>query len=341
MHATLFDIDVRHYTTFGISARASALAVYDNIAGLREIADDESLPRPFKAIGSGSNLLFTSDFSGTLLLSRIMDLEFESSPENPDTILVRAGAGLEMDYLIDKTVDSHLWGMENLSGIPGTVGASAVQNVGAYGVEAADIIEKAEVFDLEERRIKTLSNSEMRFAYRHSIFKEPQAKDRYIVLFVTFRLSISKQPKLRYGALRNLSESDVTPADVRDEVIRLRDSKLPSVNKYGSAGSFFKNPVINRNHFAKIRLENPDTEVPCYDVDDDSVKIPAAWLIDRCGLKGKQIGGAAVWPSQPLVIYNASGNASAGDVVNLCNDIVDNVSRRFDITLQPEVEFIH
>jgi len=317
--------------------------------------DLDTLPQPVLVMGGGSNLLFTGDFPGTVLHmgnrflhpSGVRNDKTSVIPsEAKESVLVRVAAGVVFDDFCAWAASEGLWGPENLSLIPGEVGASAVQNIGAYGVEAKDIIETVHAFDRTSRAFVDIPGSECGYGYRTSFFKTVW-KGRYIVTDVTFRLSTVPQPKLDYGGVRRALgpvSSPLTPRLVRDAVIGIRRQKLPDPEETGSAGSFFCNPVISREHFERIvataREDNgPGYEVPHYDV-GDRVKVPAAWMIDQCGFKGATLGGAQVYPKQPLVIVNASGDATPGEIVGLEERIVRAVSGKYGVTLHPEVEHI-
>ena len=300
-----------------------------------------------KHIGEGSNLLFTGDFPGTVLHSAIRHIDVIS--DSDDEVLVRVGAGVEFDKLCEWAAGRSLWGPENLSHIPGEAGAAAVQNIGAYGVEAKDIIREVRAFDLVSRKFLTFSVEECNYGYRDSFFKSPEGKDRYIITGIVFAFRRNGSPILEYGNLRETLLSRCpcpTPSDVRETIISIRRTKLPEVGEVGSAGSFFKNPVVSREVFDNVvRVSGRDeASVPHYPVpgpgDEPWVKIPAAWLIDQCGWKGAVRGGAGVWPSQPLVIINASGDASPEEILALEECIRMSVSDRFGIVLSPEVEHI-
>lgn len=300
-----------------------------------------------KHIGGGSNLLFTGDFPGTVLHSAIRHIDVIS--DSDDEVLVRVGAGVEFDKLCEWAAGRGLWGPENLSHIPGEAGAAAVQNIGAYGVEAKDIIREVRAFDLVSRRFLTFSVEECNYGYRDSFFKSPEGKDRYIITGIVFAFRRNGSPILEYGNLRETLLSRCpcpTPSDVRETIISIRRTKLPEVGEVGSAGSFFKNPVVSREVFGNVvRVSGRDeASVPHYPVPGPGgepwVKIPAAWLIDQCGWKGAVRGGAGVWPSQPLVIINASGDASPEEILALEECIRMSVSDRFGIVLSPEVEHI-
>ena len=321
-----------------------------NMAPLKHIGGGSNPIRNtarLKHIGGGSNLLFTGDFPGTVLHSAIRHIDVIS--DSDDEVLVRVGAGVEFDKLCEWAAGRSLWGPENLSHIPGEAGAAAVQNIGAYGVEAKDIIREVRAFDLVSRKFLTFSVEECNYGYRDSFFKSPEGKDRYIITGIVFAFRRNGSPILEYGNLRETLLSRCpcpTPSDVRETIISIRRTKLPEVGEVGSAGSFFKNPVVSREVFDNVvRVSGRDeASVPHYPVPvpggEPWVKIPAAWLIDQCGWKGAVRGGAGVWPSQPLVIINASGDASPEEILALEECIRMSVSDRFGIVLSPEVEHI-
>ena len=326
--------------TFRMKVSCAYYVEYESVKELAGLNFDR-LPKPLLHIGEGSNLLFTGDFPGTVLHSNIeyikyIDMGFEDVP-------VMAGAGVEWDHFVAETCRHGLWGAENLSLIPGEVGAAAVQNIGAYGVEVKDILSGVVAFDLQERKKVKFSREECCYGYRDSLFKRSENKGRYVITSVLFRLSRRPRPRLDYKGLREaLSHSgfdpeSLTPQEVREAVIRIRRAKLPDPEEIGSAGSFFKNPVVSREDFARI---SPDGSAPHYDLPDGTVKVPAAWLIDQCGLKGATEGGAAVWEKQPLVIVNRSGAATPQEVLALESRIINTVQERFGVMLHPEVEHI-
>ena len=315
---------------------------YDSIEDLFNL-DFEGLPQPVLHIGAGSNLLFTGDWPGAVLHSCIKFLRPMGFEE--DEAIVEVGAGAVFDSFVEWACSRGLWGAENLSLIPGEVGAAAVQNIGAYGVEAKDLIVRVNCFDLQSRDMVTFENADCNYGYRSSFFKE-EGKGRYIVTSVLFRLSRKYNPRLDYGNIRSAlgDEPPVHPDTVRHAVISIRQSKLPDPSVEGSAGSFFKNPVIPPEQFAKLEAQarveyGPDVRVPHFDT-PEGVKVPAAWMIERCGLKGMRIGGAAVYEKQPLVIVNLSGQASPQDVVAVEKRVVDAVREKFGVELHPEVEHI-
>ncbi len=337
------NINAAAITTFGIKANVAALAQYDNAEDLLAILRDSTLPRPFKHIGAGSNLLFEGDFDGTLIHCSNRSAYFRE-PEN-DEVIVTASAGFVMDKLCLVAASRGYWGLENLSGIPGEVGASAVQNVGAYGVEAADLIVMVKAIDTATLEERLFSPQDLEFGYRDSIFKRAENRGRYLITEVTYKLSTLPAPNLGYANLQAVVDElagteEVTPMIIREAVIKTRDAKLPDPAEIGSAGSFFKNPVVDKSVFDDICRRYPDADIPHYPADLGKIKIPAAWLIDRSGFKGKTLGGAAVWQKQPLVLVNLTGSATSADVLSLEKEIIETVSERYGITLSPEVEHL-
>lgn len=337
------DFNLRAFNTLRIDVKCSKWIEYTLASDLPGIMAELSGTK-FMNIGAGSNLLFVKDFDGAILHSRILD--FEMQPFEADSVLIRAGAGIEMDALIERVCLAGLWGLENLSGIPGDVGSSAVQNIGAYGVEAADVIHGVECYDTQTNTFVTLSKDDCQYAYRDSLFKRAEYHNRYIVSAVSYIVTSKYSPKIGYGGLKDLSpEQTATPMDIRNAVIEIRNRKLPAVEEIGSAGSFFKNPVVSEDVFKSVEQiveqEEGDADtVPHYRV-DGGIKIPAAWLIDRSGLKGISIGGAAVWHNQPLVIVNATGHASISDILELEHKVISTVAHHYGILLEPEVEHIY
>ena len=345
--------------TFGMKVKARCFMEYDSVADLVDI-EFEELAHPIFHIGGGSNLLFTDDFKGTVLHSKINFIEIlddcqkdgieETSVETGTDVLVSVGAGVVFDDFCDWAAQQNLWGVENLSYIPGEVGASAVQNIGAYGVEVKDVIRKVYCYDTQEEEFVHFDVEECEYGYRDSIFKNPEIKGRYIVTHVVFALSRNPQPKLDYGHLNDavrIAGGDValTPSLIRRVIIKIRKEKLPEPSVMGSAGSFFKNPVISPEHFARIEAaakaeHGPDYKVPHYDLPDGSVKIPAAWMIEQCGWKGRRSGNAAVYDKQPLVLVNYTGEAYPEEIIGLEKRIIESVKKKFDIELHPEVEHI-
>lgn len=318
------NVPVGGLTTFGVPARARTLVCWSDPGDLAAI---ESGDAPVKVIGGGSNLLFTADFEGLLLVR-------EGAPRilRGDNHIWEVDAHAVLDDVCAAAARTGLRGLENLSGIPGTLGGALVQNAGAYGAETGALMIDARLFDLKERTELTVDRQWMRFGYRSSRLKEENG--RYIILSARLQLLPGGAPaNISYGNLQQALEGcEPTPENVRRAVLETRAAKLPDPKEVGSAGSFFRNPEIPAD------LLRP--EMPRYDLGNGLFKVPAAWLIDQCGLKGASRGGAAVWPQQPLVIVNATGTATAADVLALEKHIVNTVSGRFNITLIPEVEHL-
>ena len=326
------DYDLSAHNTFGMKVKCARFVEYSSVKDLENIDWDE-LPKPVVSIGEGSNILFTGDFGGTILHSAVDYVKYFDV--GLDEVPIMVGAGVKVDSLIEKVCSEGLWGLENLSLIPGEAGASVVQNIGAYGVEIKDVVSGVTCFDLQEKKMCKFRVQDCAFAYRDSLFK--RSGGRYIVTSILLRLSRKARPRLEYKALAQAFGDRVpqTPMQVREEVIKIRRSKLPDPAQVGSAGSFFKNPVVSAAQFAAI-CEGYDS-VPHYLLAAGMVKLSAAWMIEQCGFKGTGIGGAAVWEKQPLVLVNASGKASPEDVIALENKIVSAVQERFGVELSPEV----
>lgn len=340
--------DLSAHNTFRMKAKCALYVEYDTVDELKSL-DAQALPQPLLHIGAGSNLLFTGDFPGTVLHSNVKFMKFVDM--GLDEVLMTVGSGVVFDDFVARACECGLWGAENLSLIPGEVGAAAVQNIGAYGAEVKDIIAGVVCLDTRDWTKTVFKAAECGYGYRDSMFKHD--KGRYIVTSVLFRLTRKYSPRLDYGGIRKAlgipaeyspgadpaGVLGLTPQQVRDAVIGIRREKLPDPDETGSAGSFFKNPVIPREHFERITAaEGPD--VPHYDLPDGSVKVPAAWMIDRLGFKGAVRGGAQVYGKQPLVIVNATGNATAQDVLDLEDEIIRAVRSRFGVELHPEVEHV-
>lgn len=327
------NFDLTPHNTFRMRVKCACFIEYDSEEELMGL-DFDALPKPLKHIGGGSNLLFTSDFPGTILHSRIRHVKYVDL--GLDEVPVIAGSGVVWDKLVEELCGHGLWGAENLSLIPGEVGAAAVQNIGAYGVEFKDIVTGVVCYDLKERAKCKFTTAECAYGYRESMFKEYPG--RYIITSVLLRLSRKPRPRLSYKGLEGVDAS--SPAAVREAVIKIRRTKLPDPEEIGSAGSFFKNPVISAVEFARVIDAAKGATVPHFLLDGGFVKVPAAWLIDQCGFKGEKEGGAQVYEKQPLVIVNASGEASPSDVLELERRIIATVHERFGIELHPEVEHI-
>ena len=304
------DISLLPYNTFGIDAKAKLFIEYYSLDELRQVLKEHKGERMLH-IGQGSNLLFTKDFDGVILHSGMARAKFL------DDETVEAQNGLRLDDMIAQLTDMGYSGLEKLSLIPGEVGASAVQNVGAYGVEAKDVIERVYTIDVETQEERVFTNAECKFGYRDSVFKH-ELKGKYIVTSVVYKVKSGDATKMR------------------EEIIETRNSKLPKVGEVGSAGSFFMNPFVPQEQANELLKKYPD--MPHFDT-PQGVKIPAAWLIEQCGWKGKTLGGAQVWPKQPLVIVNAN-HASAQDIMDLAAKVSASVKEKFGICISPEVNYI-
>ncbi len=338
MISKLDDFNIKAFNTFGINVKCDTWIEYTESADLPIIfANIEGAK--YRCIGQGSNLLFVNDYHGSLLHSRILDVECTDTSAG---VLMRIGAGVSLDSIIERACSAGLWGLENLSGIPGDAGAAAVQNVGAYGVEIKDVIVSVDCYDIVLNKFVTLQAEQCNYGYRDSLFKHPDFKNRYVVTYVTLALESKGIPKLDYGNLRAeiADTQDISPMLVRTKVMEIRNDKLPAPTKIGSAGSFFKNPVFDKALFEKIRKQNSDCSIPHFPV-GGNVKIPAAWLIEKCGWKGKVSGNVAVWSKQPLVIVNHTGYATGLEIETVERQIVADVEQKFGITLYPEVDHIY
>ena len=334
------DKDLTPYLTFKIPAKARLFAEYSNIKELIRISRMPAfLNNQIFHIGGGSNLLFFGTYDGLVLHSRIKGIQ--EYRKNEEEWYIIAGAGEKWSELVDWTISHGYTGMECMAGIPGEVGASPVQNVGAFGAEAKDVIFSVECFDTETRATVNFKNEECGFSYRSSRFKK-EWKNRYIVLRVSFKLKKSEYAEnFTYRSIREYAEKlgrTPTAREVRDEVVRLRDMRLPDPERLGSAGSFFKNPIIHKNFYADEVLRR-NKDVPCYEVDYRRVKVPAGWLIEHAGLKGRKVGGAEVYPGNCLVIVN-EGGATATDVRELAEIIQKEVNVKYGIQIYPEVNYI-
>jgi UDP-N-acetylmuramate dehydrogenase len=327
------NISLKNFNTFKVDVSAKCLVVLETPEDILAFANStEAVITPRIILGGGSNFLFTSDVDGIVIHSEIKGIEpvFESENE----VWLKAGSGIVWDEFVKYTVDLNLGGLENLSNIPGCVGASPVQNIGAYGVEAKDSIVRVDAFNLESKTFETFTNEQCHFGYRDSIFKQPKYKN-LIVTQVTFRLKKKPELIISYGTVaKEISKfSQPTVQHVRNAIIKIRTSKLPDEN-LGSAGSFFKNPVIGIEQFNKLSAQYPT--IPNYKQTDDSIKIPAAWLIENSGLKGIRHGNVGTYLHQPLVIVNF-GNATGKEIVNFSQFIQEKVLEIFGIKLEPEV----
>ena len=323
------------YNTFGIDVSASRFLEYASVAELKEYIAQGAVTTPFLHIGGGSNLLFTKDYDGLILHSRIGGIEVTA--EDSQTVSLRVGAGVVWDDFVACCVEHGWYGAENLSLIPGEVGASAVQNIGAYGVEVKDLITAVETVNVQGYG-RVYSVEECEYAYRSSIFKRPENKSVFVT-YVRFRLSKEERYTLDYGTIRQeLARYPVpTLPIVRKVIIEIRESKLPDPKVMGNAGSFFMNPIVAKEKLEALQRDYP--RIPYYELPDGRVKIPAGWMIDQCGWKGKSLGPAAVHDKQALVLVNRGG-AKGSDIVALSDAVRASVRDKFGIDIHPEVNVI-
>ena len=332
------EISLKPYNTFGIDVRArffTEALTEEDVIGLAGNLQDVHLP--LLILGGGSNILFTKDFTGTVMKISLKGIRVIK--EDEETVWVKASAGENWDDLVKFCVDKGWGGLENLSAIPGNAGTSPVQNIGAYGVEMKDTFCELEAFDLESRGKRIFSKEECGFGYRESIFKL-QYKGRFLILNVTFRLKKNPVLCLDYGNIREelaLMKMDHPGiADVREAVCRIRSRKLPDPAVTGNAGSFFKNPVILPLQFENLKQSFPGiVSFP----QDGKIKLAAAWMIEQCGWKGKRVGNAGVHLTQPLVLVN-HGNATGIEIINLSDEIRQSVYQKFGVMLETEVNVI-
>lgn len=322
--------------TFGISAFCDRFVQVESEAEATVLLPSLSTGA-LLVIGGGSNLLLTDDFAGVVLRSGIRGI---SVADDGQDVLLRCGSGEVWDDVVAYAVSHGLHGAENLSLIPGDVGASAVQNIGAYGAEIADIVESVEMVEIATGRRLRVTRDECRYGYRQSRFKQDW-RGRFLITYVTYRLHRQFTPQLNYGnirqALADRGISDPTATQLRHVIIEIRRSKLPDPGVLGNAGSFFTNPIVPRAKYESLAADYPD--IPHYAAGEGLVKIPAGWMIEQCGWKGRSLGRAAVYDKQALVLVNLGG-ASGGEVLALCHAVQSNVMDRFGIELKPEVNIV-
>jgi UDP-N-acetylmuramate dehydrogenase len=320
--------------TFLLNVHTNYFAAPNNIADIIEIIDTEIFHKnPFFIIGEGSNLLFTNNFGGIIIKPMILGINIVE--ESTDYIIVKVGSGENWDTFVEWCVNNGYWGVENLSLIPGSAGSAPIQNIGAYGVEVKDIITKVEGLYIPDKTQWELTNKECEFGYRSSIFKT-SLKNKFIVSSVSFKLSKTPNPTLNYGLLKEKLEQteNIDLRNIRNTVISIRNSKLPEVNKIGSAGSFFKNPIVSVNEFDQLKSQFKD--IPGYSGQESSMKISAGWLIEQCGWKGKREGDIGIYPKHALIIVNY-GNATGKEIFDFSERISQSVNMKFGIQLEREV----
>lgn len=331
---------LKAHNTFGIDAQADWFITYDNLEDLKRLISDEYFQQcRLLHIGSGSNLLFLTNYHGIVLQSLITSLESEVMDDEAGSVSLRVGAGMLWDDLVAYCVSQGYWGVENLSLIPGTVGAAAIQNIGAYGVEVSAVVVAVEAVHRRTGELRTFSNADCLYAYRYSVFKEVDMQD-WIVVYVRMRLSRIAHPVLTYAGLEDeLKDSSTQPSleAIRSAVIRIRQSKLPETSELGSAGSFFMNPIVDLAEAERLLKVYPN--MPTYPQAEGKVKLSAGWLIDQAGYKGCQRGRAGVYERQALVLVNLGG-ATGQEIAQLAEEIQQAVLQKYGVQLQPEVRYI-
>lgn len=340
----LKDYSLLAHNTFGIDAKCSRFVEYASVEEAQQlVASLTEADQPLLILGGGSNLLLTGDYQGTVLHSAIMGIEvmenssFENQEDEKGSVFLKCGSGEVFDDVVAYAVEHGYHGAENLSIIPGEVGASAVQNIGAYGVEAKDIIYKVEAVEIATGKVVNFDNADCQYSYRQSKFKH-EWRDKYLVTHVIYRLSKTFTPDLDYGNIRaSLADKHIaepTAQQLRDVIIEIRNAKLPDPKVEGNAGSFFMNPIVEKAKYDELAAQYPG--MPHYTIDAEHEKIPAGWMIDQCGWKGKSLGRAGVHDKQALVLVNRGG-ATGEEIVKLCETIRKDVFEKFGIEIHPEV----
>jgi len=329
--------NIKPFTTFGVEAKTKKFIEVFSIIDLIECRTKGYLKSDkLLVIGGGSNLLFCKDFDGVIVRPAMKGISIVE--RNNSFVIVEAKAGEIWDDLVAFAVENNFYGLENLSFIPGNVGACPVQNIGAYGVEVQSVIEKVEAFEIETGILNYFANNECKFDYRDSIFKN-ELNGKYIVTAVQFKLAINSNFSIDYKDVKQflINEKEITLKKVRDAIIAIRIAKLPDPVVVGNAGSFFKNPVVSAQKADELKADFPNIVI--YPLVDGSQKLAAGWLIDKAGWKGFRRGDAGVHPTQALVLVNY-GNASGNDVALLAKEIKDSVFKMFGVEITPEVKMI-
>ncbi|HET8860138.1 UDP-N-acetylmuramate dehydrogenase [Marivirga sp.] len=332
---------LKNYNTFGFNVVAKLFIEINTKSELQELLKSkEWAENKHLILGGGSNILLTKNFEGLVVLNRISGIEILEEAHN--SVLLKVGAGENWHQFVLHTLKENYGGLENLSLIPGTVGAAPMQNIGAYGVEIKDSFHSLEAINLKNGKIEIFKNEECQFGYRESVFKH-DVKGQYIICSVSFLLDKPSfhRINLDYGVIKNvLTDKNIdNPSiqDVSNAVIEIRQSKLPDPAKIGNSGSFFKNPIIDAPHFEKLKKSFPN--MPFYELEEGMIKLAAGWLIENAGWKGHQENGVGVHPKQALVLVNY-GNGNGKDIINLAKNIQDSIQSKFGVELNPEVNFL-
>ncbi|HLW30027.1 MAG TPA: UDP-N-acetylmuramate dehydrogenase [Brumimicrobium sp.] len=331
------NVNLKPFNTFGLSVRTKYYAPFTSVKDLKSLLSEVKNEK-LLILGGGSNVLFQNNFHGVTLRNEIKGIELIE--ENDRNIVLKVGAGEVWHELVLHTIKKGWGGLENLSLIPGSVGASPMQNIGAYGVEIKDVFESLEALEIKTGKLHTFFHKDCQFGYRESVFKK-DLKNQFVITSVTYKLSKKPQLNTSYGAIeeelksRNITQPTIK--DVSDAVIAIRQSKLPDPKEIGNAGSFFKNPVISLIQYQELQKKHEN--IPSYPVDKLHVKVPAGWLIDQSGWKGKTFGNFGVHKKQALVLVNYD-DAKGKDIVQLSEQIIEDIKKRYGITLEREVNII-
>jgi UDP-N-acetylmuramate dehydrogenase len=333
------NVSLKQFNTFNVDVKAKYFAQVDNLSELKELLSNKEYNSEKRLIlGGGSNILFTKDFGGIVI--KLNNSEIHQISDTNNSVLLKVDAGIDWDSFVKYSIDNSFSGLENLSLIPGNIGAAPIQNIGAYGVEAKDVIESVNILMLNNLEEKSISNYDCNFSYRSSIFKN-ELKDKFIITSVVFKLSKNKKVNLEYLPLKNYfakkTEANIELKEIRDAVIAIRSSKLPDPSKLGNAGSFFKNPIISKVKYDELKSEYSDLNG--YPESNSNIKISAGWLIEKCGLKGKRFGDVGVHEKQALVLVNY-GDATGNEILKFSKQIENEVKNKFNIDLINEVNII-
>ncbi len=333
------NFSLKKYNTFGMDVYAKYFATFNSHDDLQSVLQSSNIPNERSFIlGGGSNILFTKSFDGIILKNEIKGIRIITEDEK--YVYIKAGAGEQWHQFVLHCIQRHFSGVENLSLIPGNIGAAPIQNIGAYGAEVKDVFHSLEAYHLKEKKIITFTLNDCEFGYRDSVFKK-KYKGEFVILDVTFKLNKKQQYNISYGAiadeLKRMHVYDVSIKSISDAVINIRSSKLPDPAMIGNAGSFFKNPIVTSNQFEQLKNSFPT--IPFFKNDEEHVKVPAGWLIEQCGWKGYRKGDAGCYEKQALVLVNY-GQATGDEILRLSNEIAASVYEKFNISLEKEVNVV-
>lgn len=338
-HLITYNQPLIGHNTFGIKAEATAFAVLKHENQLPELIK-KAKGSPIYVLGGGSNIIFRKKVEGLVLLNKVRHISIKKTLH--DEVIISVGAGVNWHQLVLWTLKQGFGGLENLALIPGTVGAAPIQNIGAYGVEFKDVFEALEAYDLQTGELHHFNYNDCQFSYRDSFFKQKNIERKFYLSKICLRLSNNKHNVNKtYGAIAEILNTwniaNPTPSDIAAAVIKIRRGKLPNWQKIGNAGSFFKNPVINKSAHDKLLLKFPG--LPSYPMKNSMVKLAAGWLIDQCGWKGKKINNVGCYEKQALVVVN-HGKATAEEIITFSEQIIDSVKEKFKVQLEREVQII-